>query len=60
MKKIKRTSTKDKLSEYVDRHRFDAADPLLAELRQETWATFPDHWRQDNTGLKATMIPYIC
>jgi len=45
MKKTKRTPVSDKLSEYVDRHRFDASDSLLAELREETWATFPD-WAQ--------------
>ena len=45
MKKIKRTQITEKLSEYVDRHRFDANDPLLAELREETWAAFPD-WAQ--------------
>ena len=45
MKKIKRTAITEDLSEYVDRHRFDAGDPLLTELREETWAAFPD-WAQ--------------
>ena len=42
MKKIKHTTITEGLSEYVDRHRFDAHDPMLAALRKETWTAFPD------------------
>ena len=45
MKKIKRTAITEDLSDYVDRHRFDATDPLLDKLREETWAAYPD-WAQ--------------
>ena len=45
MKKIKHTPVTDDLSDYVDRIRFDADDPLLRELREETSTALPD-WAQ--------------
>ncbi|MEZ5277272.1 MAG: class I SAM-dependent methyltransferase [Opitutaceae bacterium] len=42
MRKIKHTVISEDLATYIDKHRFDAGDTLLKELREETWAALPD------------------